>query len=97
MSAAAVVAMQRRRILNKFREANATSPATAIIPSEQRVRQSMIFYKLVRDRVLVAINEERYYLDEEREAEVAKRRRTIALALLILIVIGFIVFGLTKR
>src|SRR5437868_5790124 len=97
MSAAAVILIRMRKIINQFREENATSPVTAITPSEHGIRQSIPFHKLVRDRVLVAVNEERYYLDEEREVEVRKRRRTLLLALLILVAIGFVVFGLTRR
>ena len=97
MSAAAVILIRMRKIINRFREENATSPVTAIIPSEHGIRPSLIFNRLVQQRVLVPVNEERYYLDEEREAVVHKRRRTIAFIILILVVIGFLISMLTQR
>jgi len=97
MSAAAVILIQMRKIINGFRAANATSPVTAIVPSEHGIRRSIIFNRLVRDGVLVPVNEERFYLDEEREVEVQKRRRKTALFLVALIIIGILVFALTQK
>ena len=96
MSGATVILIQMKKCIRKFREANATTPSTAIIPSEHGIRTSFAFQKLVRDGVVVPVNNERFYLDEEREAEVQKRRRNMVLVLLTLILIGILVFAFTR-
>ncbi|MFL5807975.1 MAG: hypothetical protein ACJ749_00560 [Flavisolibacter sp.] len=97
MSAAAVILIQMRKCIRKFREVDATTPSTAIIPSEHGIRTSFAFRRLVREGVLIPVNPERYYLDEEREIEVRKRRQTLLAVFLVLLIIGMIVLYFTNR
>jgi hypothetical protein len=89
-SEAAIVAIHRKKLLNKFRTASATNPEMAILPAEHGIRTGLIFKRLVRQRILVQTHNLRYYLDETREGEV----RHVKLQVVIAIVIIFMVFAL---
>ena len=84
MSTAAILAIKRRRIIQKFRDANAFDEATAINAPEHNIRRSFIFNRLTSDGVILPAGKNRYYLDVLREKEVtANRRRKIILIILI--------------
>ena len=51
----------------------------------------MIFDRLVRQGIIVQVGEDRYYLDEEKEQEVRKRRLPILLVILIFVLIAFLI------
>ena len=96
MSGATVILIQMKKCIRRFREVNATTPSTAIIPSEHGIRTSFAFRKLVREGVVVPVSNERFYLDEEREIQVRKRRQTLVAILLILVIVGMIVLYFTR-
>ena len=96
MSGATVILIQMKKCIRRFREVNATTPSTAIIPSEHAIRTSFAFRKLVREGVVVPVSNERFYLDEEREIQVRKRRQTLVAILLILVIVGMIVLYFTR-
>lgn len=91
MSATVAVMAILRRYVRIFRKAGATSPSTAIRPPEHGVRNSMLFQKLVRQGVLVKMGDDRYYLDETREAEMRNRRQKAVIIVLAILVIGLII------
>lgn len=83
----AIVAIRIRRYKNAFRAAGATSPATAIRPAETGLRESLVFHKLVREGILVAVGNGRFYLDEARDEALMHQKRKIIIALLFIILV----------
>jgi O-antigen ligase len=83
----AIIALKMRRYKEAFRAAGAVTPATAMRPAEAGLRESVIFHKLVRQGVLVAAGNGRYYLDERRDATVRSNKRKIVVALLAIILV----------
>ena len=97
MSAGTVILMQMRRIVRQFREAGATHAGAAIVPSQHNIRQSFAFSRLVNRGVLVAINSERFYLDEEAEAKFRRQKLRLVFVLVTLIIIGLIISMLAGK
>ncbi|MCX6641167.1 MAG: hypothetical protein NTW14_11950 [bacterium] len=86
---AAIIAKKRKHIIAVFRQAHATSPETAQ-SLEQLGLPDHLLVKIQKLRgVLVHVEGDRYYLDEAREAEVARWRRKIALTVAVLAAISF--------
>lgn len=83
----AIIAIKMRRYKEAFRAAGATAPVSAMRPADAGLRESLIFQKLVRDGILVAVGEDRFYLDETRDAAVMRTRRKIVAVLLIVILV----------
>lgn len=90
MSVATAIHMKVKRYIGIFRKAGATNPTRAINPSEHGIRKSLVFGKLVRQGVIVSVDDTLYYLDEEREAAHAKRRHAIVTVVLVVIVVAII-------
>ena len=97
MSATTVILIQIKKIIRAFHEAGATSPARSIIPAEHGMRHSLVFQKLVRQGVLVPVNEERYYLDEAVAARQQSRRQMIVRIILLVMAAGLVVAALTRQ
>jgi predicted nucleic acid-binding Zn ribbon protein len=95
MSAPAVILIKMNRYIRIFREAGATNPSQSIIPEEHGIRNSYIFKKLVRKGILIPVDDQRYYLDEVKEADDRKRRRTMV-SILLLLIVALIIFGVFK-
>lgn len=91
------IAAKTRKYRRVFKNANATSPETSILPEEYGIRKSLIFNKMVREGVLVALNKERYYLNERRDNEVRKKRQTIVLIFLAFLLIAAILSFLISK
>lgn len=64
MSAAAVIAIRRKRLVRAFREAGATDVHHAIELEQLGQRRSWIFEQMTRHGVFVAVAERRYFLNE---------------------------------
>lgn len=95
MSAAAVILLKRSKYLRAFRDANATSPATAKTLAQIGVSDSFLFRRLVSRGVLVALPDGRYYLSEPDVQASNTRLWTIkfvviAIGLLILAMMAFL-------
>ncbi len=84
---AAVVAKKRKRIIQAFANAGATSPDTAKTLDELGLSGSPVLHIQKQRGVLVQVEGHRYYLDEEREAEVVHMRRVMVLAVCTFIII----------
>lgn len=97
MNPAIIILIVMNRYIRRFREAGAINPGAAIIPAEHGIRQSPVFQKLVRRRILIPVNKERYYMDEEAAAVFRKRRQSIALILLLLVMAGLVISFLVTR
>jgi hypothetical protein len=88
MSTAAIVMAVRNRYIRRFRQAGATTPGHSVEPGSIDVPESLLFKKMVRDGVLVRTGNDSYYLDEQREAVLRKKRLTwLSLLLLAILVI----------
>jgi hypothetical protein len=86
----AIIAIRMRRYKEAFRAAGAISPATAIRPAEKGLRESLIFHKLVREGILVAAGNGRFYLDESRDAAVMRTKRKIMAVLVFIVLVVLI-------
>lgn len=75
MTTAAIVAVKRKRILQKFRDAAAFDEASAINAAAHNIRRSFIFKRLTSDGVILPAGKDLYFLDLVREKEVTKNRR----------------------
>ena len=82
----AVMARQRR-IIRIFHDAGAVKSFKAIVPEEHGISKNIIFNRLVRNGVLSAVHDGRYYLNENREKELRKRRKDIIGFILMVIAI----------
>ena len=79
MSAAAVIAMRRRRLLRRFREAGATDPAHAVALEALGERHTWIFDRMVQAGVFLAATGGRYFMDEAAATDYRHRCRVRAL------------------
>ncbi len=90
MAVVPVVLIRMKRYMRVFHKAGATNVSTAIIPEEHGIRKSWVFNKLVRKGIFVPVNNERYYIDIEKETAFKNRRQSIVIVLLLLILAGII-------
>ncbi len=90
MSFPSVVAAKRRRYIRKFRDANAVSPKTAIDLRQFHIHHGLTFKKFNKQGIFVEVAVGRYYLNEAKELELRKKRRSIALIALLFISLVFL-------
>jgi hypothetical protein len=86
--AIAIIA-KRNRYVRIFRKADALSPQKTISPVEHGIRDSFVFRKLVRQGIFVRVNEEKYYLDENRYSLIKRIKLRIVILLTILVILTF--------
>jgi hypothetical protein len=94
---ASIVLIKMKRYIRIFRSLNATAVSSAIIPQQYGIGNGLIFQKLVRKGILVPVDGERYYMDEQKEAWWTKRRRKtviILMVIIILLLINTLIFAL---
>lgn len=77
--AAGGVARKRKKIVRAFRENGATSPETARSLVEVGLSYSLLVHVMKLRHVIVNVGGDRFYLDTEREREVERARRVVAL------------------
>jgi hypothetical protein len=75
MTTAAIIAVKRRRIIQKFKDAAAFDEASAINAADHNIRRSFIFKRLTGDGVILPAGRDLYFLDVVRERQVTKNRR----------------------
>lgn len=93
MGGAAVIAIMRRRereVVDDFRTAGATSPATAQSYTAVGIGESMALRRLHDRAVIREAAPGLYYLDEEVWAALRRMRRRIAAVMLAIVVLLFI-------
>ncbi|MBL7905700.1 MAG: hypothetical protein JNL22_11825 [Bacteroidales bacterium] len=92
--AGAVVALKIRKIIRAFEDAGATNPESAISPEKSGIRTSLLFHRLVANKVLVSAGNNTYYLDRENLKIYNEKRRkrfpVVLLIVLILVVLGML-------
>jgi hypothetical protein len=97
MSAAAIIAMRRRKFVRQFREQGATSADRAIPFAFVGMRRSWVFDQMVSQGVFVPVGEDRFYMNEQlAEAFLAAKRRQALIGAAILLALFFIVLAATK-
>jgi hypothetical protein len=84
---AAAIAARERHIVERFREAHATSPATARGAQEIDVDEGIAFKRLRRHEVIREATPQRFYLDEDVWIAVGRTRRRFLLAIVVLMLI----------
>ena len=97
---AAVIAIRRRRLIRRFREAGATDPGHPVTLGSLREGHSWIFGQMVGAGVFLSTSDGRYYLDEEAASVFLHRQRVRALigsGVLLLLVLVLLLFGVFGR
>jgi len=78
---------KERRVVEHFREAGATSPATAKLLDDLHERHTLGLRRLRKRAVIREAAPDRFYLDEEVWEALARTRRRVSIAVLALIVL----------
>lgn len=86
-----VIIAQTKKYIRIFKDADAITPHSAILPREHGIRNNLVFKKLVRQGILVEVGNERYYLDLVKELEIKKQRHTMIMIFLGIILILMII------
>jgi len=97
MSAAAVIAIRRKRLVRRFREAGATDPEHAVTPEALGERRSRIFDQMAEHGVFLATEDGRFFMDDRAAVEFLRQPRVRALligGILLLVFLLLWAFGL---
>ncbi len=100
MSAAAIIAIRRKRLIRKFREAGATDPDHAVNLGSLRERCSWVFSRMVDAGVFLPTASGWYYMNEQAAAEFVYRKRMramIASGVLLLLFLALWACGILAR
>lgn len=92
-----IIAARQNQYIRTFRQTGAFSSVTSIRLKDYRLRKSVIFDKLVRQGVIAQAGEDRYYLDQQREEEVRKKRIPLLIVALIVVLIVLLSVWTTNR
>jgi hypothetical protein len=74
-----IVHIIQKRIVRKFRDEGATHPRQAATLEAVGIRRSSQIKALVKKNVLIAVDENRYYLDEDAADQYFQKKRRAAL------------------
>ena len=89
MSGAVVVTLQNR-LMQRFRDAKATAPQSAITLEDIGCQNSWVFRRMVARGVFIETGEGRYYMDEDAARRFVRRRWRVMLIFLAVIVLLFV-------
>ena len=92
MSGATVIIHRQRRMVRRFREAGATTPALARPLDQLGIRESWVFRHMARRGVFRVVDANRWHLDEEAYARFERRRLWIAGVFLVVCVVVVMVW-----
>jgi hypothetical protein len=98
MSAGAIIAIRRKRLVRRFREAGATDLEHAVTLEALGERPSWIFEQMTRNGAFLSAPGGRFYMDERVAVEFLRDRRKRALLItgflllvfLLLWIVGFV-------
>ena len=93
---AAIIARKRRKIFEAFRTASATSPTNAKSLSDIGIKNSNLFRTQVRRKVIVQVQNDKYYLDKVRVKEMDRLRHRIAASVIIALLVFLLIMILYK-
>lgn len=92
-----LIAAKTKKYKRLFRKAGATSPSTAIIPEQHGIRKTLVFSKMVRDGILIQVNDG-YYLDEfKNDSTVSRRMQAVFYLIIGLLIILILVLVMNRR
>lgn len=99
MSAAAVIAIRRRRLVRRFRETGATDREHAVKLEALGERRTWVFDQMVRAGVFIPTPDGRYWMDEAAASDFRHRCRVRALVGTAICLLLFLIlwFGLLVR
>jgi hypothetical protein len=100
MSAAAVIAIRRRRLVKRFRDAGAIDPQHAVTLEALDERHSWLFDQMTKHGVFLPTQDGRFFMDDRVACEFLRQRRARALLLagiVLLACLAFWFFGLFPR
>jgi len=93
---AAVVYAIQKKILRKFRDACATDPRQAVPLESLGVKNHTIVKGLIRKKILVATDPDRYYVDEDAAELFFKKKRQLLYISVIVAIVAFVIAYLLK-
>jgi hypothetical protein len=96
MSAAAIIAIRRKRLVRRFREAGALDLEHAVTLEVLGERHSWIFEQMARRGVFLQAGEGRYFMDERAGLEFLRQARRRALIIGGGFLLFFLVFWLAS-
>ncbi|MEI7660561.1 MAG: hypothetical protein WCK34_00100 [Bacteroidota bacterium] len=91
---AAVVAIQVKKILNRFEESGAVSPDRARTLEELGLSNRIILRRLISRGVISEAQPGRYYLDPKNLADFNEKRRKKVTAVLGAIILALLIYAL---
>jgi hypothetical protein len=100
MSAAAVISIRRKRMVNRFRDAGATDPEHAVTPEALGERRSWIFNQMLEHGVFLPALNGRFYMDDRAATEFLRQCRIRALVITGILLLVFLLlwaFGTLVR
>jgi len=100
MSAAAIIAIRRKKLIGRFRKAGATNPQHAVAPEALGERRSWVFKQLLKHGVLVPTQDGRFFMDDRAATEFLRQRRNRALvigAIFLLVFLSLLIAGLIRH
>jgi hypothetical protein len=89
----AVVVMRQNRLMQRFRDAKATDPKSAITLEDIGCRNSWVFRRMVARGVFIETGEDQYYMDEDAARWFVKRRGRV---MVIFIAVAILLFALVQ-
>jgi hypothetical protein len=91
-----IVHIIQKRIIRKFRDEGATHPRQAATLETVGVRRTAQIKGLVKKKVLVAVDENRYYLDEDAADQYFQKKKRAALIGIGVSLLVLLIFLLVK-
>ena len=88
-SAAAAIAIRRRRMIRRYRQAGATDPLHARRPEDLRIRRSWLFNRMVDGGVFIPVSDDRCFLDE---AGVHRYYRRLRIRVLLFVAVAIAIY-----
>lgn len=90
MSAAAIIMHRQRQFVRRFRDAGATSPATARSLDDLGMQTHWIFRRMAREGVFRSVHPDRWYLDASAWERFEQRQWQRLVTFIVVSAIAFI-------
>jgi hypothetical protein len=88
---------RERKLVRRFREVGATTPASARTLEELHLRRGVGVHRLRNRAVIREAEPDRFYLDEEVWEAIGRTRRQVSIAVLCLIILFLIAVVAVRR
>lgn len=97
MSAAAIIAIRRKKLVKRFREAGATDAAHAVSLDVLGVRRSWIFNQMAKRGAFLPTQDGCYFMDDQVAEEFLRQRRMRAVTLSGILLLVFLLLWCLAR